>query len=101
MSDNGIELKPDLDHLFGMFAREARLRADIVHTTLPEPTESKVALLRAIHALLVPLNICTQSIHNRETLDRFRELIHEVTLGMEQKANAMENTLAEQEETEA
>lgn len=98
---NGIILEPNYAVLRERFGREAKLQADtILVNLLPEELVEierikriQAQLLRAIQAIIVPINICIQATDCIAAVIECRELVDAVSKTIISKADEIEKAI--------
>ena len=98
---HGIILEPNYAVLRERFGREAKLQADtILADLLPEeliqPEHIKriqAHVLRAIQAIIVPINICIQATDSNSAVLECRELVNAVSRTIIAKADEIEKAI--------
>ena len=98
---NGIILEPNYAVLRERFGREAKLQADtILADLLPEELieiehvkRIQAQVLRAIQAIIVPINICLQATDCNAAVLECRELVDAVSKTIIAKAEEVERAI--------
>ncbi len=98
---NGIILEPNYAVLRERFGREAKLQADtILADLLPEELieiehikRIQAQVLRAIQAIIVPINICLQATDCNAAVLESRELVDGVSKTIIAKADEIEKAI--------
>lgn len=98
------EIQVDIDFagLYAQFMREAHLQADrIQHFMVPpardySQTEQTIAALRAMQAVLAPLNIASQAMTTVGQVEEVRGLLASIVKAIDERATALECTDDEQ-----
>src|SRR5260370_30381812 len=98
---NGITLEPNYAALRERFGREAKLQADtILADLLPEEfieiehiKRIQAQVLRAIQAIIVPINICIQATDCNAAVLECRELVDAVSKTIIVKADEIERAI--------
>ena len=99
---NEIKLEPNYAALRARFALEARQQADgdlaeLMPEYFMDPFQKQVlqlAVFRAMESVLVPINICIQSIHCNAAVIEVRDPVDEITKSVTAKADEIDQAMA-------